>query len=451
MALFSRGEEHVQPLALRDSTCTFHEVSALFPAMSNEEYQELLAHIRVHGLLEPIWTYQGQIIDGRHRFRACQQLGIVPKFREWSGQGSLVTFVVGLNGKRRHLTSSQKAMVALDIERYLREEAETRRAANLKQGKARPDVERFQHRESGRSAAQAASLVGSNMHYIIDAKKIVEKAPELREMVAGGTLTIPEARTLAKLPANQRSQAVRMMVAGDVKTAKAAALELKKAEVEAQAQRAFTKPCIAFAPWETWLPPQPACDLLLTDPPYSTDVVDIDLFARTWLPAALGKVKETGHGYVFIGPYPQELRAYLHVPLPTHVQLRQILVWTYKNTLGPQPRHAYKANWQAILYFTGGQAPRLDCPLMKEQFAVQEINAPDGRQGERYHVWQKPDELAERLIRHSTKSGDTVLDCFAGTGTFLLAAHRLGRVARGCDNSETMLELAERRGCSVER
>src|SRR5204862_894700 len=104
-------------------------------------------------------------------------------------------------------------------------------------------------------------------------------------------------------------------------------------------------------------------------------------------------------------------------------------------------------NWQAILYFKGTQAEPLnfDIMTMKEQFSAQEINAPDGRQGDRYHAWQKPMELAEQLIRHSTRPGDRVIDCFTGTGTFLLAAHKLGRVANGCEQSPEMAELAKTR------
>ena len=79
----------------------------------------------------------------------------------------------------------------------------------------------------------------------------------------------------------------------------------------------------------------------------------------------------------------------------------------------------------------------LDCPLTAEQWAVQEINAPDGRQGDRYHAWQKPMEIAERFIRHSTKEGDRVYDPFACTGTFLLAAAKLGRKAYGCEIDES--------------
>jgi hypothetical protein len=178
-------------------------------------------------------------------------------------------------------------------------------------------------------------------------------------------------------------------------------------------------------------------------------VDDIEAFAQAWLPLALSKVKSTGRAYVCIGAYPEEIRAYLNVP--ACLPVKQILVWEYKNTLGPKPAREYKQNWQAILYFYGPDAPPLDCPLLTEQFTVQEVNAPDGRMGNRDHAWQKPDALAELLIRHSTRPGDLVYDVFSGTGTFVLAAQRLGRVGRGCDISTKMLEIAERRGCAIAR
>src|SRR4051812_1988319 len=64
-----------------------HEVALLFPVMSDAEYAALRESIRAIGLTDPIWTWQGKIIDGRHRLRVCIELGIEPKFREWDGKG----------------------------------------------------------------------------------------------------------------------------------------------------------------------------------------------------------------------------------------------------------------------------------------------------------------------------------------------------------------------------
>jgi len=186
-------------------------------------------------------------------------------------------------------------------------------------------------------------------------------------------------------------------------------------------------------------------DLLLTDPPYSTDIDDIKAFAPKVLDL-LKYVKQTGRAYIFIGSYPEELAAYLNVPIAGYMKLNQILVWTYRNTLGPSPKNIYKNNWQAILYFTGIDAPPLNCPVLTELFSVQDINAPDGRLGNRYHVWQKPIEIADRFIRHATNAGGIVYDPFAGTGTFLISAAALGRKAIGCEIDQTAISIAESRG-----
>ena len=88
---------------------------------------------------------------------------------------------------------------------------------------------------------------------------------------------------------------------------------------------------------------------------------------------------------------------------------------------------------------------------MVEQFTVQDISAPDGRHGTRFHAWQKPDELGRRFVCHGSKEGDIVFDPFAGTGTFLMEAGKLGRVARGCELADEMLKISEDRGCKVVR
>lgn len=209
-------------------------------------------------------------------------------------------------------------------------------------------------------------------------------------------------------------------------------------------------PRLASASWETWLPTQPECDLLLTDPPYSTDVEDIGAFARAWLPEALQHVKATGRAYVCIGSYPEELQAYLEADR-AGMTLADVLVWCYNNTKGAAPKDTYSRNYQVILHFKGAIAPPLDRGLTAEAEACQVINAPGGfgESETRFHAWQKPTSLAEMYIRHATRQGELVLDPFAGTGTFLLAAAGLGRSASGCDLDPDMVAIAEQRGCEV--
>ena len=194
-----------------------------------------------------------------------------------------------------------------------------------------------------------------------------------------------------------------------------------------------------------WIKHQPQCDLLLTDPPFMTNVPDISQFVE-WLPLAWSKVKSTGRAYVFVGAYPAELRAYLNVCERHNLPLAQVLTWTYRNTMGPAPKMQYFLNYQAVLYFVGSDAGELDCPLLTELCASQDMAHP-ARSIERVYQWQKPDDLIEGYIRHATKAGDLVLDPFAGSGTTLLAASRLGRLARGCEIKSDVVKIAVERGC----
>jgi len=59
--------------------------------------------------------------------------------------------------------------------------------------------------------------------------------------------------------------------------------------------------------------------------------------------------------------------------------------------------------------------------------------------------------LARRIIEHTTKADDIVLDPFVGTGTFVLSATRLGRKGYGCDIDKKMLQIAQKRGCIWEK
>ena len=51
----------------------------LFPAMNSDEFNALKQSIQRNGQSEPILLFQGKVVDGRHRLKACQELGIKPK------------------------------------------------------------------------------------------------------------------------------------------------------------------------------------------------------------------------------------------------------------------------------------------------------------------------------------------------------------------------------------
>lgn len=229
-----------------------HSVANLFPMMGNDEYAALVADIHQHGQREPIWLLDGQIIDGRNRWQACRDLGIQPITRDYTGpadMSSLIAFVVSLNLKRRHLDKGQLAFVALDIEKALAKEAKERQGT-------RNDISQIFERSDpnqGKSAEQAAAIVGTNRQYVSDAKKIAATAPDLAAHVRTGTITLPEAKKLAQLPEDDRATIIDRVAAGDAKTVTKALAELR---LENKRAAAMSQPSgvynvlYADPPWE---------------------------------------------------------------------------------------------------------------------------------------------------------------------------------------------------------
>jgi DNA modification methylase len=63
----------------------------------------------------------------------------------------------------------------------------------------------------------------------------------------------------------------------------------------------------------------------------------------------------------------------------------------------------------------------------------------------RLHTTQKPEPLMAELVALFTDAGETILDPFAGSGTTLVAAKRLGRKAIGIELNEKYCEVAANR------
>ena len=169
-----------------------HPAAELFPVMDEAAFAALVADIAAHGQREPILVLDGQVIDGRHRLRACEQLGLEPLVRQVSADdGDPFGLVVSLNLHRRHLSEGQRAIIAA-------------RLATLPHG--RPDAnaqicaftqdEAAQHLKVSRRTVQHARAV---LDHGID---------ELQAAVKGGEISVSAAAELSRLPADTQRTAL---------------------------------------------------------------------------------------------------------------------------------------------------------------------------------------------------------------------------------------------------
>jgi DNA modification methylase len=420
----------------------------IYPEMQPEEFERLRANIFANGYDKryPIWLFEGEIIDGWNRYRACDSLGIEPYIQHFEGSAIDAMQLVVRSNDRRDLNSSQRAMIAIEAEEIvaaLKAEAKARHLQGVKTGgeiagNNRPKdisyVEKIpqSNPEQNKVRTQLAETFGTNPRYISDAFKLKKENPEIAEQVKAGKKTLPEVKKEQKFVALKQAQ--------------------KEKELTEIAE-AKNVPTISLADCRKYLYSiqDQSIDLILTDPPYLTEFEKSDFgqFIESWLYDLLAKLKPTGRAFICTGAYPDEMLIYLRAFQKTDFIIDAPLIWTYRNTLGQTPRMKYNLNYQLIWHLYRNSSNELDTSITNEMFSIQDINAPDGRQGNRLHTWQKPDELANRLVRHASKPGDKVLDIFACTGTFLLAAAKAGRQALGCEINSENIKIAEGRGCKI--
>ena len=146
-----------------------HRLSALFGDMDAEAREELKTDIDANGLNDPtIWTLDGQVLDGWHRYSIAHELGIegdlVLENREDDGVG----FVLGQNLHRRHLDAGQRAAIVVAVSDY--KEASGRRADG----------------EETTTVGEMAETADVSTQTIHRTKKAMEAHPEKTEALISG-------------------------------------------------------------------------------------------------------------------------------------------------------------------------------------------------------------------------------------------------------------------------
>src|SRR5262249_55500379 len=112
---------------------TIHPAADLFPLMTAEEFQALKEDIRQYGQRERIVLFEGMILDGRHRYRACLELGLSPRTVsiERDVVGDPVSYVCSVNLHRRHLTAKQRRDVIASVLKASPQQSNRQVAAKL--------------------------------------------------------------------------------------------------------------------------------------------------------------------------------------------------------------------------------------------------------------------------------------------------------------------------------
>lgn len=384
----------------------FHEYANIFPMMSAVEFDALKSDMLEHGYRKgsPIVLLDGKILDGRNRYNAAQELGVKAEYIKFNGGGNPLDFVISSNLHRRHLSESQRAAIAAELANMTKADAGKRGSAataNLqlpKDGKV--------------TQTDSAKMLNVSPRMVAAAKKVQHKSKKLFDQVKTGKITVNKA--IKEIDRAKRDAARKRDAKRGAKAVTPDNVILLHGD--------FLE-CMATLP-------DNSVDLIFTDPPYDESHV-----------VCYGQLAKEAARVLRVGG---SLVAYAG-----HYALPSIL-----NDMGQYMRY-----WWMIALKHGGASARLPGkwvivewkPLVwfvKENlknfgYTIDLFESKPPTKNE--HDWQQDTSEAEYYIRQLSSEGGLVVDPFVGSGTTLIAARNIGRVAWGCDSDIDRLNVARKR------
>lgn len=160
-----------------------HPAAELFPMLPEAALAELSRDIEANGLRDPICIWNGMIVDGRNRMAAVVKTMRAPSYREMEFQddAECIRFIISTNIHRRHLTESQRAMIASEL---------------AKLGRGKPSDDNAQ--TCALSQAEAAEQMQVSRRSVQAARQVQESAPDLAAKVKSGELKVSKAAAMAR-------------------------------------------------------------------------------------------------------------------------------------------------------------------------------------------------------------------------------------------------------------
>lgn len=416
-----------------EAASVFHPACLKLPRMASHEYEALKASLAKgwDNNKEPILRCGGLILDGRHRYLACEELGIEPVFMDWIG-GNPFRFVWQQHDARRHWRSDEQRQLCFnDCEESAKEwevehqrileEANKARSEKAKgnqnaskteeENSAGTNSARTVSRPSGKGRKKKAEAAGTNRGAVQRVAKLEKLAKEL------GMLEIVQ-----QVRQGERSAHNALKLLEEEKRKKELARPVR-IELAAGLHRGDFR---ALADQIA----DSSVDLVFTDPPYDGDsVVLYEDAARV----ASRILKPGGSFIAYSGQ--RHLPAVL-AGCEKHLRYWWTIAGVHSGANQMLQKLGIRCGWKPLVWFV--KDTRGDV-----QNVLRDVVTGDREKDS--HVWQQAEEEALYYIEHLTSQGGLVVDFFVGGGTTAVAAKKLGRQFIGFEVDASAAERASTR------
>jgi len=400
----------------------------LLPPLTCEEYEALKNSIREHGVLVPVeYDEDGNILDGHHRVKICQELGITewPSFvRVGLSEDEKIERIMMLNIARRHLPKEWKQQKA----KKLREQGWIYQRIARVLGVSAPTILNWLENSdindlsSDNSDNFPTSIIGKDgKHYpatkpqrrptvLVDKPKDIERVAKAVETAKD---IIPNKRVELK-------RLERIAREAHVETHKDYVLDETIIEDVQMYHCDFRELPIDAG----------TVDLIFTDPPYPKEYLPL------WSDLAQFAARVLKDGAPLITYIPQFWFPEIIWRLMQHLEyfwLGSLYQPGAHNIIHP---YQIRTLSKPLLFLSkGNYVPR---------GWLEDTVVSEGRQKD-CHEWQQSLGPALHFVEKLTLPGELIVDPFLGAGTTALAAKQLGRRFIGCDIDANAIAAAKQR------
>jgi hypothetical protein len=192
-----------------------HPFSEIFPLgdVAGREWEEFKESVGERQM-EPILLFEGKILDGRRRYRACVELGKEPLVTPfYGGHRDALDTSFRKNMHRRSLSKGQRGMALVAYKKALSEladhimqEAGKRGGRGNKKNPVLNLAQGFREPPSRDKAAEAAGVSPATMQFAANVHD--RGVPELQALVKAGEVAVSAAAEVAKLPPGEQAEVV---------------------------------------------------------------------------------------------------------------------------------------------------------------------------------------------------------------------------------------------------
>jgi N6-adenosine-specific RNA methylase IME4 len=266
----------------RTETLRPHQHAQL-PPLDDHTRAALVDDVRKRGIIEPLEiTAAGTVLNGRERLAAAAQLKLDELAVRIVSPADEVEHIILAALQRRHLSASQRAALALELDRY-RELKESGRSRQLQNLNKNPEVEVLPPR--GKTRDHVARWAGVSARTVQDAATVQEHDPDLFARIKAGELA-------ADLAARKLRRALRDAQLGDTPPSPNGPFDLIYADPPWQ----LGNPDGVNAP-ENHYPTMPLRDIKDLQPHVSENAVLFLWAVNCLLPEALQVIEAWGFSY----------------------------------------------------------------------------------------------------------------------------------------------------------